>query len=332
MKPSQLTSFLSFAFQNRFTVLIKGKPGIGKTDIVLQSAEKLGYDTYISHPVVSDPTDYKGLPFVSKDKQSAEFLPFGDLNKLLQAETPLIYFLDDLGQASPSVQAACMQLLLARRINGHKVSPHVIFVAATNRRDDKAGVQGMLEPVKSRFTTIVELDIDVDDWVAWGLNNDMPAELLGFARFRPDMFDKFLPSKDMVNSPSPRTFAHAGHLINAGISKDYEYEAFTGACGESFSVEFCAFLKVYRDLPSFEEILFNPLKTAVPKEPSALYALAGSISKRATVDNLETIIKYLNRIPTEFQMFIFKDITTRDAQIMKCKAFIDWASKNTKYI
>ena len=66
-------------------------------------------------------------------------------------------FLDDLGQAPMSVQAAAMQLILARRINGFKISDKVIFMAATNRREDKAGVTGILEPVKSRFAWIVEL-------------------------------------------------------------------------------------------------------------------------------------------------------------------------------
>ncbi len=48
-----------------------------------------------------------------------------------RAMTP-VCLLDDLGQAPPAVQAAAMQLLLARRVNGHAVSDHVTFLAATN--------------------------------------------------------------------------------------------------------------------------------------------------------------------------------------------------------
>lgn len=329
MKPTVLADFLSFAFQNKFTVLVKGKPGIGKSDIVRQAADSLGYDMYISHPVVSDPTDFKGLPFVSKDQESAEFLPFGDLKKLLEAKKPLVYFLDDLGQASASVQAACMQLLLARRINGHHVSEHVIFVAATNRREDKAGVQGMLEPVKSRFTSIVELDVDAEDWILWGVQNDMPSELLGFARFRPELFDKFEASKDMTNSASPRTYAHVGKLINSGLSKSLEFEVFKGSCGESFAVEFCAFLKVYRDLPSIDDILLNPTKTHVPTEPSSLYALSGALARKMSPQNIDAMMKYVDRIPDEFQVFVMKDALTRDKNVGRTKRFIQWSAENT---
>ena len=77
MKPSELTSALEFSIKNHYPVLITGSPGIGKSDIVSQACEKTSADLIISHPVVSDPTDYKGLPFALDDR--ADFLPFGEL-------------------------------------------------------------------------------------------------------------------------------------------------------------------------------------------------------------------------------------------------------------
>src|SRR5438105_5983575 len=134
MSPKQLAQYLEIAVNNRFPVLIKGKPGIGKSDIVEQVQVKTGFEYILTHPVVSDHTDFKGLPFANKEFTKADFLPYGDLHQMIHADKPTIVFLDDLGQAPISVQAACMQLLLARRINGHKISKHVTFVAATNRK------------------------------------------------------------------------------------------------------------------------------------------------------------------------------------------------------
>ena len=160
MKPSTLATTLAIAMEYKLNILIKGTPGIGKTDIVHQAAEKSNNKLIISHPVVSDPVDYKGMPaIITIDKETrAEFLPFGDLQALIEAEGPTTFFMDDLGQAPPAVQAAAMQLLLARRINNHKVSDHVCFIAATNNKEDKAGVSGILEPVKSRFCSIIQLE------------------------------------------------------------------------------------------------------------------------------------------------------------------------------
>ncbi|GAF99527.1 unnamed protein product, partial [marine sediment metagenome] len=86
MSPKQLKSILLVAMSNGMPVLIKGAPGVGKSDIVARVAKELKMELILSHPVVSDPTDYKGLPGIVDGK--AEFLPFGDLRQLMEAKKP----------------------------------------------------------------------------------------------------------------------------------------------------------------------------------------------------------------------------------------------------
>ena len=81
MRPRDLSNLLAIAFKHHRKVLIKGAPGIGKTDLVSQACDAIQFDLLLSHPAVSDPTDYKGMPAVLADGR-AEFLPFGDLNRL----------------------------------------------------------------------------------------------------------------------------------------------------------------------------------------------------------------------------------------------------------
>jgi DNA replication protein DnaC len=83
--------------------LFIGPTGVGKTDIVTQACQEANARLIISHPVVSDPTDYKGLPFADPDGKTARFLPFGDLAELSNAKEETVFFLDDLGQAPASV-------------------------------------------------------------------------------------------------------------------------------------------------------------------------------------------------------------------------------------
>ncbi len=215
MKPSQLQELLKTTIPAGLPVMVKGAPGVGKSDIIAQACGAADADLIIEHPVVADPTDFKGLPFATNGK--AEFLPFGSLRQLISAKKRTVFFLDDLGQAPVAVQAACMQLILARRINGHTVSDKVTFVAATNRRTDRAGVTGILEPVKSRFASIVELEPNLNDWVAWALKADMPTELIAFIRFRPGLLHDFKPTNEMKNTPCPRTVANVGRLMLTGI-------------------------------------------------------------------------------------------------------------------
>lgn len=329
MRPKELQELLSWAIPQRLPILIKGIPGIGKTDIITQASASAGIlpdDLIISHPVVSDPTDYKGLPFAQGGE--AHFLPFGELLRLIKADRPTVYFADDLGQAPASVQAAYMQLLLARRVNGHKVSDLVTFIAATNRREDKAGVSGLLEPVKSRFASIVELEVNNDDWCKWAIHNNMPVELIGFIRFRPELLSKFVPTKEIVNSPSPRTVAYIGKMQAAGIPKALEFEAFQGAAGESFATEYTAFLQLYRAMPDIDQIVLNPLGASIPKEPGILYALAGALASRMSDVSIGPIIQYLKRLSPEIQLVSLKDGTIRHPEITKTKAFVTWSADN----
>lgn len=324
MRPRDLSNLLRKAIKCRLPILIKGAPGAGKSDIVAQAAAAAGANVVLMHPVVSDPTDFKGLPGIVAGK--AEFLPFGDLRQLVEADEPTVAFLDDLGQAPAVVQAAAMQLILARRVNGHKVSDKVVFVAATNRREDRAGVTGILEPVKSRFASIVELTPTLDDWCEWALEHDVPAEVIAFCRFRPELFaPKDPPTADIVNRPCPRTITQMGALYAAGIT---DLESLGGAVGQGFAVEFVAFLRTYQDLPSIDSILLNPTTAGVPRNPAALYAVTTALAINASVANVERIIKYLERLPREFQTLGVRDIDRRDKKMANNKAMIAWFAKN----
>lgn len=320
MRPKELKKFLLTAISNNLPILIKGAPGVGKSDIVAQVANELGYHLLISHPVVSDPTDYKGQPWVVDGK--ATHLPYGDLQQLIDATEPTIFFLDDLGQAPACVQAAAMQLLLARRINGHKISDKVVFIAATNRREDKAGVTGILEPVKSRFASIVELTVSVEDWIEWAMQNDMPIELIGFAYYRAsDVFSKSKPTVDIVNHCCPRTLAFAGKLIKAGITS---VEALAGAVGDGTAAELVGFLKTYKELPSLNDIKKDPDNVPVPIDIAAKYAVICALINKADKDNIDAFMRYGARFPKDMSILLGRDICKKDPKLSRSNEMSKW--------
>jgi hypothetical protein len=328
LKPQDLSKFLTRAIRAKMPVLIKGAPGVGKTDLVTQACKDTGTHLLISHPVVDEPIDYKGLPSI-KDGH-AEFLPFGTLRNIIDAKQPTVYFMDDLGQAPPTVQAAAMQLILARRINGFKVSEEVTFLAATNRKQDRAGVSGILEPVKSRFVSIVELEPDVDDWVHWASQNNLPPELIAFIRFRPNLLFDFTPTVNMSNSPCPRTVHNVGRLMHLSLHQDLEFEAYAGAAGDGFAAELMGFLQIYRKLPDPQMVLLNPSNEAVPADPATLYAISGALARIASPKNMDALVTYANRLPEEFSVLLMTDAEKRTPAITNTRAYASWVAKHHK--
>ncbi len=316
------------------STLIVGPPGVGKTDIVIQACERLGVECMVVHPVVSDPTDIKGLPFVVDGK--AQWLPFGDLLRIIQTKKELVVFIDDLGQAPPTVQASWMQLLLLRRLNEFKVSDKVTFVAATNRKSDKAGVSGILEPVKSRFVTILYLRPDKDDWVTWAMKNNMPGDLIGYVNFRPEALDKFEPTAEIINTPCARTLAHVGRMMkldiaaNAGV--DAEFAAFAGAVGTGVAGEIQEYQKVWKKVPDVNKMLDHPNDFEPPEEVGLKYAYCTALAYEVDKPRMGNFIKIMGNFEPDFANMALRMATDRDRHLKKCQAFIEHLAQNTKFL
>jgi hypothetical protein len=323
IRPSQLRTLLAKTIPAKEPVLITGAPGIGKTDVVLQACADANAECIVMHPVVSDPTDFKGLPWVADG--GATFLPFGELQALITATKLTVCFLDDLGQATPAVQAAVMQLVLARRVNGHKVSPHVVFIAATNRRADRAGVQGILEPVKSRFL-IVELAPHLEDWAAWAISANVAPEIVAFLRFRPQLLSDFKPSADMSNSPSPRTWSAVSRSMSLDLPKELQVPTTEGAVGQGAALEFIAFRRIWADMVSPDVVLTSPDTAPIPTETSALYALVTAIGTHVKTASMDRYCRYLDRLQAanrgEFAACSMKTAIARDSKLANTAAYI----------
>jgi hypothetical protein len=324
LRPSQLRTLLSLALPAKLPVLLYSGPGIGKSSIVEQACAEVDADAIVMHPVVSDPTDFKGMPWVSEG--GATFLPFGDLQALLGATKLTACFIDDLGQATPAVQAAAMQLLLARRINGHRVSDHVVFVAATNRRIDRAGVSGILEPVKSRFVTAVELVPDINDWCVWAVGANVAPEVIAFLRFRPELLCDFKPTADLTNSPLPRTWHQVSRILSLGLSQELQIPVIQGAVGEGAGIEFVSFLRIWSDMVSPDLVLTAPDSAAIPSEPSALYAVATAIAVRVQKESMGRYCRYLERLcnegRSEFAAVSMKTALAREPNLSNTAGYV----------
>lgn len=325
MYPAELKKILKFSIGNNLPVLVLGEPGIGKTEIIKSVGDELSHPIFFKHPVVDEAIDYKGLPGIVNGQ--AEFLPYGDLRILIEAKEKTIIFIDDFGQSELPVQKALMQLLLERTINGQRISDHIIFIAASNRNQDKAGVGYIIEPLKSRFKSIVKLEVRLEDWTTWAINKGLPHELIQFIRFKPDMLFSHNPTREIVNSANPRTVASVGNWMLKGLPKEFELEVFQGAAGESFAIEFMSFLQIARELPDPREILANPLKAEIPNNLSAKAALSGALAHHVTAATLPNMFAYLNRFEPEYVVKAAKEVVSYKDDLLFQPAFMEFAKK-----
>jgi hypothetical protein len=344
MRPSQLEKLLDRCIPAGIPVLISGGPGGGKTEISKQSAIRAGRDVIIMHPVIKNPTSFEGLGAIVKDEKGtphAEFLPYGDMVRILEATKPTVAIIDDMGQAPMATQAALMQVILERSINGQVVSPHVTFVACTNRRQDKSGVNPILRALLTRFATVVTLEPDVTDWSNWGHKEGVNPLLIAFINYRPDYLNR--PPEHLLelqNYPNPRTLWRLHQLLTLAFEEEMELEVYSGAVGEAMTVEFLAFRNIYTQLPDPLLMLAKPHDVVIPKDLGTLYALLAALTDKVDKENVGAFFTIMQRLKgerkfeggPELVITGVKGLITRKGWVQQTQAFIKWAVTDGQHL
>ena len=303
---AQAFDVLCAAIPRGLPVLLVGAPGVGKSDIVAAACVAAGYEMVLSHPALADPTDAKGLPFAVDGK--ADFLPFGELLRVLDSTVPTVWLLDDLGQATPATQAAFMPWLLAREVNGHRLPDHVTIIGTTNGKSHRANVSGMLSTVKNRFTTILEIVPNLRDWLSnyaeqpsskWFDDDGTPMtnvdlDVRAYLTLKPDALISDV-ADGMENNPSPRTWKNVSDVLRLGLSSNVLTAAICGAIGQPAGMEFASYLQLREQMLSVEDILAAPGSCRVPEKSSEQYLVAEGLSLMANANTIEDICSYLER-------------------------------------
>lgn len=291
-------------------LLLVGSPGSGKTECINSVVTDLGYEKIDIHGVTADPTDVKGMPSTWKEgtKQVADWLPFGDMQRMIEVKEPLVVFYDDVGNSIDMVQSGFGQLVQGRCINGYRISDTVRFIAATNSRKDKTGIRGIISSFVNRFT-VLEYEPDVESWIQWAKRNGIHGSVIDFVRVRPALFNDYVPTSDIKNNPSPRAIKRMSDWIKDDVSI---LSVLSGAVGESFAIEYLAFMSVYKDLKGLpDDCIKNPTTARVPDKGNVLYALVGVFRHRADKNNMSQIFEYAKRMPAEFRTLLFEDLKSK---------------------
>lgn len=348
MNVAQITEAVVAAYPSRQPLMFWGAPGLGKSSGVAQAipllnamvrdlnkAEKRGvtkeetFGFLDLRLAVMDPAELGGVLFPDMKSKTMswvtpDFLPTSGRG---------ILFLDELVQATPSIQACASQLVLDRRMKGYVLPPGWHVVAAGNRVGDRAAANAMPTHIANRFIHLYP-QVDVDAWVAWALKNKVDIRVIAFIKFRRALLSAFDPQSKTQAFPSPRSWEFVSKIITAFKGEREVMEMMIhGAVGAGAGSEFVGFLRVFEQMPSIDAILLSPSKAPIPTQASALFAVVTALSHRASADNLANVVTYFNRISDagqpDFAIAAMKEISTKsNGALAKTRVFIEWAAKH----
>jgi hypothetical protein len=291
------------------TVVI-GPVGVGKTDLVRQCAAKRNWPVIDKRASQMDATDVQ-LPMPdTATGLIATYVPAW-LPIAARDGNEGILMLDELTDASLSVQAALNQLILERELPGYRLPEGWRIVATGNRGQDKAAAQKISRAMSNRLA-IIEIEVDVAAWLAWAVSNVSPilvayiqsaaqkgkAEGLNALHRYPEK-----AGSDAIAFVTPRSLARCDKYLRMNpMPKDTQLRRlFAQNIGEDNSDALMNFLATYRLAPNVDAIMIDPMNVHVPHEPSINYAIGVGLVSRLTMANIATIATYIKRVDSLYQ-------------------------------
>lgn len=283
MRPAKLLTvldreFVSTESGHHIPVMLWGPPGVGKSQMVAQIAAKHAAPVIDIRLSQMEPSDLRGIPFrVNELVEWAVPAMLPDANRHgLQG----ILFLDEITSAPPSVSAAAYQLILDRRLGNYQVPEGWAIFAAGNRQGDRGVTYTMPAPLANRFSHY-EVDVNLDDWVAWAWQRGINDRIIAFLRFRPDLLFEFDPAHNPVAFPSPRSWEFAHNALHKFEDHPELFLGALQACvGPAAGIELNAFIQSLDQMPDLDAILRGE-DIATPREIDLQYAVASALVGRA---------------------------------------------------
>ena len=115
---------------------------------------------------------------------------------------------------------------------------------------------------------------------------------IAFLRFKPELLYSGDVTSDANAWPTPRSWEMASRVLTGVAQRqrasflngagEFEAVLLDGTVGQAAASELVAFLRLFRELPSIDEILLNPATAKVPTEPSAQIAIATALGRVLT--------------------------------------------------
>jgi hypothetical protein len=323
VKISQAIRLVTKLIKAKKVPMIHGSPAIGKSAIVKQIAAE--YNLFLIDLRLSqcDPTDLLGFPQIHNGR--AGYVPM-DTFPIEGDELPInpvtgkpyagwLLFLDEFNSASVAVQAAAYKIVLDRMVGKYHLHSKVAVVAAGNLETDGAIVEQMSTALQSR---IVHIDLEVCpiEWSKHASKMKFDHRIVSFIEYKPGLLYTFQPDHCDRTYAAPRTweFAH-DYLVQNDVNDTDTLPALSGMLSEGVARELILFCDIYTNLPTIADIIAAPEQIRVSNEPSILFAITGSMAHHATPINIGQLLKYVKRLPLEFQIVCIRMTLGRDRSL-----------------
>jgi len=333
INPAQLANELEISIESNVVALLFGGPGVAKSAVGRQTADKLEMGYCDFRAATKDPTEIFGYsaPEIATRRLVhclPEFLP-------TENDKPTLINIEEVNTASHSVMNTLLGFTNERQVGEFHLADHHRIILTGNPPDMGGMVQDMSDAFTSRFTTYY-VKPDLKQWkldFAFGAN--IHADVLAHLELFPDQF--WVPDYDGESNTThanPRTWElaskHCHGIERRGNGDGAELARWVGTVGPVNGESFAATRACRADLVSPLEALLNPDTARTPESSAGCYLIASAMASIMTDDNVGGIIRYMDRTGPEYAMFTMRDGARRNPTIVENVEYLKWATEHAE--
>jgi len=343
---SMIPTLLSGTEKDLYSVLIRGRHGIGKSWVAYQTAAGLAWDGSQTRPIQEGETplamveirasqmtegDLLGLPSPQQveinGEKAASLRPFAWLVKA--CTEPVVLFLDEVDRATTEVRQGFFQLGDSRQINGWKLHPGTVVFGAVNGGVHAAQYQvADMDPAELDRWVTFDVEPSVEDWLEWG-KTEINALLWDFINQNREHLEHKGEFEPGVVYPSRRswhrldkTLAKVNMLDDENADLGLLFNLSNGFVGFEAAVAFRDFVENYERQVTVEDILDHG-KLEKTKDFGLVDHVAmiekidasGVFADPIPAPRMLNLVQYFDTLPSEARMKLFTTLTAGNTQI-----------------
>jgi len=317
-------------------VLLRGRHGVGKSQVVYQFAGAAGLPVVERRASQMTEGDLLGMPSPELAEVNgvgcSQFRPF---SWLIQACTePVVLFLDEVDRATMEVRQGIFELTDSRKIAGWELHPETLIFAAVNGGEHGAQYQvGEMDPAELDRWTVFDVEPTTEDWLAWGKDNvdGLVWDFINTNRNHLEHQGEFEPNKVY---PSRRSWDRlsecltSADLLDADTVKDNAPTIFnlaTAFVGFEAAVALQDFIKTYEAQVTVENIIddgqIDRTKDFGINDHSALVEKMEAkeiFKEELTAEQIQNLADYFISLPSEVAMKLWTVAGAEGNDVQNC--------------
>ena len=321
-----LNQILPILVNSKLPVLLRGRHGIGKSQVVFQLGEQLNLPVIDRRASQMTEGDLLGLP-----KQSS-----GDVTEWCPPKwfhtactEPVILFLDEVDRATLEVRQGIFELCDSRKLAGNTLHPDTLVFACVNGGGDHGDQYqvGEMDPAELDRWTVFDVKPTVEDWLNWadGRVNSVIWDFINDNHSHLEHNDDYEPNKKY---PSRRSWARLSDALALSDFSDPVkmrelrssgalHHIASGFIGFEGATALCDYLDNYKKIVTVEDILNGKVELTKDfkiNDHNALierFKQARLFDEELPQDQLRNIAQYFLVLPSELAMHFFQNVISK---------------------